>query len=154
MECRIPMRSGAAKILLAVILAFSLEASVAEETVVLVVSSDSPIEELSLLNVRKAYLGLSVGVDGGPVRPLRRQDDERLNLIFMQSVVAMSEKSYERRLLSLVLKFGTPRPTEVKNRDELLELLARSPHSIGYMWKRDADSDDRVKTIRTLWQGR
>jgi len=124
----------------------------AEEAVVLVVGIDTTIEEISLLDIRKAYLGISVSLGGGTVRPLRRDDDERLNNIFMQSVIAMSERSYERRLLSLMLRFGTPRPEEIDNRDQLIRRLAERPFSIAYMWKSEAEADARVKVIKVLWQ--
>ncbi len=146
------MRARAKKALVAIVLAFVAEMSVAEDTVVLVVSSDSRLEDISLLDVRKAYLGISVVLEAGTIRPLRRKDDEQLNLIFLQSVIAMSEKSYERRLLSLMLKFGTPRPEEVATRGALLSRLERSPHAIAYMWQREAESDPRVKVIKVLWQ--
>jgi hypothetical protein len=126
--------------------------AVAEEAVVLVVGSDATMEEISLLDIRKAYLGISVSLAGGTVRPLRRTDDERLNQIFMQSVIAMSERSYERRLLSLMLKFGTPRPEEIDDRDQLKRRLVERPHSITYMWKSEAESDARLKVLRVLWK--
>ncbi len=102
--------------------------------------------------MRKIYFGISVSVDGHTIRALRRRDDERLNQIFLQSVIAMSQRSYERRLLSLALRFGTPRPVEIKSRDELLRLLAENPSTIAYMWKSNAEADPRVKIIRVLWQ--
>ena len=124
----------------------------ADVAVVLVTDKDSPIQRISSLDIRKAYLGIPVSVDGNTVRALRRSDDERLNQIFLQSVVAMSERSYERRLLSLMLKFGTPRPDVVDDGGELLELLDRYPSSISYMWKRDAEKDPRVRIIGGVWQ--
>ena len=83
---------------------------------------------------------------------MRQRDDSRLNLIFLQSVIAMSQRSYERRLLSMMLRFGTPRPTEVDDRESLIEVLERNPHAIGYMWASDADSDRRVRKVKVLWQ--
>jgi hypothetical protein len=124
----------------------------ADLAVVLVTEKDSAIETISSLDIRKIYLGISVTNDGNVIRALRRRDDERLNQIFLQSVIAMSQRSYERRLLSLALKFGTPRPTEVDSHDELLDLLVRYPSSIAYMWKSEAESDSSVKIIRVLWQ--
>ncbi len=146
------MRVRAAKWLLVTVFALSAGMAVAEEAVVLVVASNTPMEEISLLDIRKAYLGISVSLAGGMVRPLRRTDDERLNQIFMQSVIAMSERSYERRLLSLMLKFGTPRPEEIDNRDQLKRRLVERPHSITYMWKSEAESDARLKVVRVLWK--
>jgi hypothetical protein len=66
--------------------------------------------------------------------------------------MAMSRRSYERRLLSLLLKFGTPRPVEARNRDALLKQLAENPSMIAYMWKSDAEADPDVRIIRVLWQ--
>ena len=146
------MRIRVAKFLILIALVLSAQASWADSAVVLVTAKDSPIESISSLDIRKVYLGISVTLDGNAVRALRRRDDERLNQIFLQSVMAMTHRSYERRLLSLVLKFGTPRPPEVDSHEELLELLARNPSSITYMWKREAESDSRVRIIRVLWQ--
>ena len=152
MECCFSVRKRAAKLLPLVVLALMAEMAAAQDAVVLVVGRDSPINEISLLDIRKAYLGISVSLGGGTVRPLRRNDDEQLNQIFMQTVIAMSERSYERRLLSLMLRFGTPRPEETDDRDELDRRLAERPYSIAYMWKSEAEADARVKVVRTLWQ--
>ena len=128
------------------------QVSWAERAVVLVTDKDSPIDELTTLDIRKAYLGIAVTIDGRIVRALRMRNDEQLNQIFMQSVIAMSLRSYERRLLSLALKYGRPRPTEVGSPEELSKMIVENSPSIGYMWKSDADSDPRVKTIKVLWQ--
>lgn len=152
MECGISVRGCTEKLLLLVVLVLLAELAAAEDSVVLVVGSDSPIEEISLLDIRKIYLGISVRLGGGTVRALRRDDDDQLNRIFMQSVIAMSERSYERRLLSLMLRFGTPRPEEIDSLDEVHRRLSQRPYSIAYMWKREAESDARVKVIRVLWQ--
>ena len=146
------MRVKFAKFLIPVLLMLSAESSWAEAVVVLVTAKDSPVEQLSSLDIRKAYLGISVRMDDMTVHPVRRRDDERLNQIFMQSVIAMSQRSYERRLLSLVLRFGTPRPVIVSDHDALVQELMSRPIAIGYMWKRDAEDDDRVRIIKVLWQ--
>jgi len=54
--------------------------------------------------------------------------------------------------LSLVLKFGTPRPQEVDDYRELSALLEKNPVSIAYVWKSEAEADASVKIIRVLWQ--
>lgn len=152
MECRISVSVRVAQFLMISALVLAASTSRADVAVVLVTNQDSAIETISSLDIRKVYLGISVTNDGNIIRALRRRDDERLNQIFLQSVIAMSQRSYERRLLSLVLKFGTPRPEEVDDRNELLELLARHPSSIAYMWKSEAESNPSVKIIRVLWQ--
>ena len=146
------MRKRAIQTLALISLVLSTAASWADDAVVLVTYGNSPIEEISSLDIRKAYLGISVSVGGNSIRPIRRREGERLNKIFMQSVIAMSLKSYERRLLSMMLKYGTPRPIEVDNREELLRQLMINPGAIAYMWKSEADEDLRVRVIRVLWE--
>ena len=153
MECCISVSLRLSQLLFFVVFSLAAQSSMAEVAVVLVTGKDSPIESISSLEVRKAYLGITVTVNEKPIRALRQRDDERLNQIFLQSVMAMSRRSYERRLLSLLLKFGTPRPIEVRNRDDLLKQLAENPSMIAYMWKSDAEADPDVRIIRVLWQG-
>jgi len=152
MERCVSVRQRVLKLLFFIIAMMSTQAAVAELAVVLVTDSESPIREMSSLEIRKAYMGVSVSVSDQSVRALRRRDDDRLNKIFLQSVIAMSQRSYERRLLSLVLRFGTPRPIEVRSPQELSELLERIPASVSYMWKSDAEADPNVRIIKVLWQ--
>jgi hypothetical protein len=145
------IRRGTTILLLAVLTAMPL-AAWADSAVVLVASKDSSIEEVSTLNIRKAYLGIRVTIDGLNVSAYRLGNNDKLNQIFMQSVMAMSERSYERRLLSLTLKYGQPRPAEADSPGELADSIVANPGSIGYMWLRDAETDSRLKIIRVLWQ--
>ena len=152
MERCVSVRLRVAQLLIFVATLLTAHASAEGLAVVLVTDKDSPIENISSLDIRKVYFGISVSIEGQAIRALRRRDDERLNQVFLQSVIAMSQRSYERRLLSLVLKFGTPRPVEVKTRDGLLKLLAENPSAIAYMWKSDAEAEPRVKIVKVLWQ--
>ena len=124
----------------------------AQRQVVLVAAATSPLNELDSLELRKLYLGYSVRRDGKLVRGLRNTQDEDLNRIFLQAVVAMSEKSYQRRLLSLPLRQGIPRPSEYNNPERLLEALSSDPYSVTYMWMDAAARSADLKTLKVLWQ--
>lgn len=137
---------------LALSLVFYWTAARAAQQVVLVAGEDSPIENLSPLELRKAYFGLVVRYDNQVIRPFQNSSDSQLNRILLQSVVAMSERSYERRLFSLTLKSGRPRPKEFTDQDELVRALRESPYSISYMWRNDAERSAGIKIIRLLWQ--
>ncbi len=152
MEYRISVKCHISQLLVSVVLMSALNTAVADTAVVLVTGKDSPITSINSLEIRKAYLGISVTLNGRTVRAVRRHDDEHLDEIFLQSVMAMSRRSYDRRLISLLLKFGTPRPEEVNDRAELLDILGSASSSITYMWKNDAEADPQVKIIRVLWQ--
>jgi len=122
------------------------------EQVVLVVGEDTQIEDISSLELRKAFFGITVRQNNRILRPLRNSSDAQLNEIFLQSVVAMSERSYERRLFSLALKYGRPRPEEFTDHDDLVRALHEQPNSISYMWRSDAERSARIRIIKLLWQ--
>jgi len=64
----------------------------------------------------------------------------------------MSKKSYERRRMSLTLKYGTPRLAVFDDVDAVSEALTSEECAITYMWGSDAESLQGVKTIKLLWQ--
>lgn len=135
-------------------LLLSPEMVTADRSVVLVTGNACPIEKLGSLDVRKAYLGIAVTIDGNHIRPLRLNGDEQLDRVFYQSIVAMSRKSYERRALSLALRFGTPRPMELENLDAALQVVRRVECSIVYAWSDDLVNQDGVKVLQPLWHGK
>lgn len=121
--------------------------------VVLVVAADSPIEHLDPIEVRKVFLHVPVYRDGHPLRAVVNASDPRLEQIFLQHVVAMSRSAYDRRMLSLALQHGTPRPAEPGSREELLKILLRDPLAVTFAWEQDVAADTRVRILRVLWQG-
>lgn len=122
-------------------------------SVVLVTGKDCPLETVSTLDIRKAYLGIRVTLDGSSVDAHRLLGDEQLNRIFYQYIVAMSQKSYDRRLLSMMLKFGTPAPEGYASAEQLAQAIRQQQCDIGYLWKRDVSRYSNLKTVKVLWQG-
>lgn len=139
-------------IVIVVVLTMQQQASAAGHTVSLITSTDCGQESISPLDVRKAYLGVGVSVEGHLVRAFRLIGDKKLNQIFYQSVVALSERTYERRLLRLLLKYGQPRPLEFDSVEELIAAVVTTRCSIAYVWHRDIKERDDIKVIRVLWR--
>lgn len=153
MECRISMIGRPAKTLIVLLICMLANRASAQRDVVLVTSESCAMSSISMLDVRKAYFGIATSFEGNRISAYRLNDDEMLGRIFYQSVVAMSEKSYERRLLSMLLKYGTPRPAEFSDVGRLATALRQSPCSISYMWGVTAKSLEGIKSIRLLWRG-
>lgn len=124
----------------------------AEHQVVLVTASTSPLQDIDSLELRKIYLGFSVIRDGHIVKGIRNTGDEGINRIFLQTVVAMSEKAYTRRQLSLTLRKGVPNIAEYDQADDLLNALSSNPYSISYMWEHVAEREPGIKILRVLWE--
>ena len=152
MERRVSVNSRIITILIVVGLTLLQSVKAGDRVVVLVTSSGCAMETISTLDVRKAYLGLGVSFEGRRVVAFRLNNDDALNQVFFQSVVAMSRKTYERRLLLLLLKFGRPRPPEYNSVDDLVNAIDDATCNIAYMWQGDLYGHTGVKVLKVLWQ--
>jgi len=140
------------KLVFAVLLLCSGLTFSAGRSVVLVAGRACSMHDISMLDVRKAYLGVDISIDGRPLHAFRHDVDTQLEAVFFQNVVAMSERTYERRLLRLVLKSGRPRPLQITSAEDLADALNGVPCGISYMWQSDADRLNTVRVLKVLWQ--
>jgi len=124
----------------------------ADHEVVLVAAATSPLKNLGALELRKLYLGFPVLQESKLIKGLLNTTDRDIERIFLQTVVAMSEKSYERRQLLQTMQEGTPRLREYNNLEDLQEALVSEPNSVTYMWLDDAVRMPDVKILKVLWQ--
>jgi len=124
----------------------------ADHEVVLVAAATSPLENLGSLDLRKIYLGYPVLYESKIIKGLRNTTDKNVERIFLQTVVAMSEKSYMRRQLMQTMQKGTPRLREYNNLADLQAALVSEPYSVTYMWRDDAVRMPDVKILKVLWQ--
>ncbi len=122
------------------------------DSVVLIVSARSPIRELESAELRKLFMGFRVVSPGGvPLLAARNRSDPRLDKIFFQNIVAVSELVYERQLLTQKMREGSPLPTEFVNSDKLLDAVAGDPQIISYAWGAAAAKRSDVRVLRILW---
>jgi hypothetical protein len=90
-------------------------------------------------------------VAGLPLRAARNRSDPRLDKIFFQNVVDLSELMYERQLLSRKLQNATALPLEFADETRLLDAVARDPRVVSYVWATAAAKRPDVRVLRTLW---
>jgi hypothetical protein len=121
------------------------------QAVVLVVGPNSSVVDLDPVTVRKLFLGLPVLINGHPLHPLRNRSDPRLDPIFLQQIVAMSQSAYDRQILVGVNRQGWLRPLEVTSGRHVLDALYSDPGAVTFMWLRDVEHDPRIRVIRVLW---
>jgi hypothetical protein len=125
-------------------------AAAEDRALVLVVRSDSPIESIDSIELRKLYLGISVRRNGRTLQPLLNRTSLRLEQIFLQNIVAMSEASYERRVLQMAVKFGRPTPRAFTKPEELRTALLADSHAVTYMWSDETGPE--LRALRILWR--
>jgi hypothetical protein len=130
--------------------AVTLPAS-ADETLVLIVSADSKIEQLDSLEVRKLFLGMTVTHNGDRLRPLLNEAEPRLKEVFLQNVVSMTDMTYDRRTLRLALQGGRSLPVVYSDKVMLINSIAADPTAVSFAWAKDVERDRRIRILRVLW---
>ncbi len=138
--------------LIAFVLALAAPCAAEARELVLVVSAGSPIDRLDSIELRKLYLGFSVQRDGRPLQAFRNRADPRIDEVFLQNVVAMTDVAYERRLLANTMQRGLRPPEEFRDRTALLDALAREPTAVSFAWLDEVARNPRVRVLRVLWR--
>jgi hypothetical protein len=118
---------------------------------VLVCSTESSIPSLSQQEVRKLFLGVPTVRNGIRLKPLRNETEPRVSEVFLQKVIFMSQRSYERQLVSRVFRLGGTRPPVFTEMGELLDELRQSPGALSYMWSDQVAQTYGVKSCGVLW---
>jgi hypothetical protein len=142
-------RIAAAAVLLTLLAAWT--PALADEQLVLIVSTDSKIAQLDSLEVRKLFLGLTVTQNGNRLRPVLNETDARVKEVFLQNIVSMSDITYDRSLLRLTLIQGQRQPTAYKDIALLLKAVAADPSAVSYAWSKDVAHEPRIRILRVLW---
>lgn len=123
----------------------------AAEQLVLIVSADSKVEQLDSHEVRKLFLGLTVIHNGDRLRPVLNETDDRVQEIFLQNIVSMSETTYDRSVLRLALIQGQVKPTAYKDIALLKKAVVADATAVSYAWEKDVLHDPQIKILRVLW---
>ena len=139
-------------LLLLLLLFGTVSATTVPQSVVLVVRADSPVTDLDSVTVRKLFLGVPVLINGRPLHPIRNRGDARLDQIYLQEIVAMSQTAYDRQTLTGLNRQGWLRPLEVDSGDAALQKVLADTNAITFVWERDlAGRNTQVRVIRVLW---
>jgi hypothetical protein len=152
MECRAAVK-GFRHILAVVLLALAAApAPAAQRVLVLIAASNSPADHLDPVEIRKLFLGVPVLRNSLPLRPVCNTSDGRIQEVFLQYVVAMSQSAYDRRILSLVNTQGRPRPLELRSREAVITTISADPQAVSYAWLSDVAGNPRIRVLRVLWR--
>jgi len=139
-------------LLLVVVLWLSPQAAVAD-ALVLVAGKDNPVTQLRSLDIRNLYLGFVViDNDGRQLYALTNASDDHLMDVFLQNVMAMTQRSYNRRLLTLTVQSGRSRPPVYTRLDDLVQALSTDSATIACMWMSDAQGAENLRIVKILWR--
>jgi len=123
----------------------------AQRSLLLVCADNSTLESLTHAEVRKLFLGLPITKTRVRLKPLLNGSDSLITEVFLQQVIFMSKRQYERQLVSRVFRSGDQRPPEYENINKLAEALLNTPGSVSFMWSDQLEGQTGLKSLSVLW---
>jgi len=129
-----------------------LSLPVFSKELVLVSSVNANYEPLSSFEVRKIFLGYPIKRGNASINAIRNKIDEDSYQIFLQKVIHLSARNYERRIMSKTFRTGTPAVGEIETLSALKDKLHRNEFNVSVMWLEDAQLDSSIKVIQRLWK--
>jgi len=133
------------------LICISSTAQTTQRSLLLVCSDNANLESLSHADVRKLFLGVPLIVDQVRLKPILNASDPLATDVFLQKVIFMSRRQYERQLLSRVFRLGDQRPPEYEDIDLLAKALLDTPDSLSYMWSEQLEHLTGLKSLGILW---
>jgi len=122
-----------------------------QRSLLLVCRDNTTLESLTHAEVRKLFLGVPVTKTQMRLKPLVNASDQLVTEVFLQQVIFMSKREYERQLLSRVFRLGDQRPPVYEDTDLLVEALLDTPGSVSFMWSEQVERQKGLKTLSVLW---
>lgn len=150
MERGIPMMK---KLLLTLILSLvllTLSVPTIAETggdLVIVTSNESQISSLSRKELRRIYLGLEVIRNDNNVKPIRNYSSETLHEVFLQKIMFMSSRTYERQLNLRTIRKGVKPPEQFSSHKGVINALVTHVGSIAYMRRSEIDGNSEIRVV-------
>jgi len=120
---------------------------------VLVAAARTSMTTMSNNDVRRIYLGLRDSNGSQRSVPLGNRSDPLLYEVFLQKVIFMSARNYERQILSHVYQSGNQRLVIYENRSDLVQHLVNDSDAVSYMWASDIKANSRLRIVQVMWEG-
>jgi hypothetical protein len=120
-----------------------------EQRIAIIAGAGSSIKAITAKEVRRAYLGASIVLDGVEIKPLRNQTDKLAGEVFLQKALFMSAEAYERQLLARAFSGGS-RPKAYDNLADLLDALRNDNATITFMLYETAVNTPGIRIVGNL----
>ena len=117
----------------------------------LVTGAENKMNPLDKNELRRLFLGMPVYRSGEMLKPLVNKTDERCYQIFLQSVIGMSQKRYERTLVLGVYRQGYRSPPVYTQLEELQAELKNNPDGVSFIYDQGQFKDVPFNVVQEIW---
>lgn len=117
------------------------------EAIVVVVGERTPLQQLSVQQVRNIFLGLTAFHEGIRTRPVAYSEHSRIMELFLEQVVEMGPKEYKSWWVRRIFREGDIPPIRAGSSADVLHHIMFNPGGIGFVFERDLKGDEHVRKV-------
>ncbi len=140
------------KLIMTLLLSLSFSLPTFGKELVLVSSATANYEPLSSFEVRKIFLGYPIKRNNISLIAIRNKSDEESYQIFLQKVIHLSARNYERRLMSKTFRTGTALVSSIDTLPALTHKLLSNKANLSVMWLKDVERNHNLKVVQVVWE--
>jgi len=109
-------------------------------------------DPFTLYEIRKIFLGHSVERDGARIKGVINVADQDNYSVFLQKLIHLSAKDYERRLVSRTFRTGVSSVSKAETFAELKLTLLADASAISVVRSDQLEGSDGLEVIQVLWK--
>ena len=125
-------------------------ASTEKSVGVLVAADSSPVHKISILEIRRLYLGLPSS-DGLIKETVINLADPVAYKNFLKNVMHMTDSGYRRKIVKRIFRQGGKKVNEIEDIEEIVNYLTNNPYDVSFMTADVAKKTKGIKVIQVLW---
>lgn len=130
---------------------FAVNEANANDSCVLVTAHDSPVQKVSILEIRRIYLGLEPSKDSRISKPVMNLSDTELYKNFLKNVMHMTVNGFRRKTVKRVFRHGGEKIKQIKSHSMLIEYLKNNKNYVTFMDLKTAQQSSEIKVVQVLW---
>jgi len=119
--------------------------------VVLISASKQHIPEFTRKELRLLYLGYAIIKNQQKYEPLINASQKQIYNSFLQKIMYMSKKNYERQMMSRIFRQGGERPEIFNSRSDLISNLSIKKNRITFVTLEFARDNKNIQVVQQLW---
>jgi hypothetical protein len=125
-------------------------AAAAPTDLIFVVSSEAPIQTVSIEDIQNIYMGKKRIVGGFPVSAVDHSETEPIKQAFLERVLHMTHAQYREQLMRRHFQEGAVTPKFVATASDALNTIRETPGAIGYVYESEAGTLLGLRVIATI----
>jgi len=122
-----------------------------ESSGVLVVSEFSSVRKVSVLDIRRMYLGLPSPTNSLIKNTVINFSDINVYNEFLKNVMHMTDRGYRRKIIKRIFRQGGKKVREIHSIKELVKYLEQNPYDVSFMTKDVAMKTKGIKVVQVIW---